>query len=426
MTNPQNEVLKPSYPRHRTRGGFTTPQTVLWGNSTPTNNSTTIYVGTYEEMDDIVVPDFKRLQAEGKIIMNAMGSFKETRSHSSIGPRFINGTAWLDYGQNWMGAVLPVVLSRHYTDGSSIRDEVITLARSRVMQPDFNGLVALGELRENLQYLRNPLKEAFKLATHFQKRKLVYNQRLSQALGKATVYDDYGYYLRGAKEISKRTKGIIKDIESLYLSVRYGMRPLVMDVSNLMDTLSFPRVTPRERATAKKEVTTGSTTTSTPTISSITYNYTDTMESSTSVHAGLLYQHELEIYRDRWGLGFSEVFLTAWNLIPLSFVADWFLNVGTFIRSVEPSVSGNILGTYISERSETTVKRVYNSASFNTAGWSTSRQPTGSYTTKWVSYSRNPHLPNASIVVKKDAFLSFAKDFGRVADLFSLIHQRIR
>jgi len=420
-----------SGPRHRERGGFSTLLPVTWTNSSGGNYSSSIGVGKKETMDDVVTPRFFELQSEGKIIVNPMQRNAVTKVTSSTGPRFQNGASWLDYGQNWMGAVLPVSNVGHLLDGSTLRAECATRALSRVIQPEFQGLVSLAELRETYQYMRNPFKGAAKIADHFQKRKTVWNKDLTKAFQKdgnrgVRVWDDHGYYTRDWKDFSSRSGRVVKDVSDEYLSIRYGFRPLVYEVDQFMTALNMPRSTTRSKAQAFMAENKTTSNSSSLTSQGITYQYTDNITSSVSVHAGLLYQYEFDVLRDRWGISVDEILPATWELLPLSFIADWFVNVGEVLRTLSPTLRGNTLGHFTVTRFTTVLTRTYGSSTYNTAGWTTSRQPSGSYTYTLEDVYRVPTLEGPSLQWKNKSVQRVQDDYFKIGDLITIISQRLR
>jgi len=53
------------------------------------------------------------------------------------------------------------------------------------------------------------------------------------------------------------------------------------------------------------------------------------------------------------GVAFIDPLVTSWEVIPFSFIADWFLNIGKNIGAFSPFAAGNLKGVWTSERTLT-------------------------------------------------------------------------
>lgn len=65
-------------------------------------------------------------------------------------------------------------------------------------------------------------------------------------------------------------------------------------------------------------------------------------EVSVRVRSSLFYQDRFDVLQD-FGVSLSDIPSTAWELIPASFVADYFANIGDFLDATYLSMSKNIL-----------------------------------------------------------------------------------
>lgn len=64
---------------------------------------------------------------------------------------------------------------------------------------------------------------------------------------------------------------------------------------------------------------------------------------------GILYETAV-IARMAANLGLSRPLSTAWELVPYSFVVDWFVNVGAWLDAIQPSLAHKTLGAWVSSR----------------------------------------------------------------------------
>ncbi len=425
--------------RHRTRGGFSNPITLTWGNSNTSqgvtaSNSATVYLGIVDVMDDIVTPEFEKVKNSGKIVNNPMSKETLELGGSSVGPKFqttVSGiTYFLDYNLNWMAhsaaGGLPALDRRVMTGYQDLLVETQTRARSNIAKPSFGSLVSLGELGETLHYLRNPLKTGLKLAQNFQVRKNVLAKSLNaefrkQGVKGRAVYTEYS--LRSLKGVSARSEQIIKDLSDLYLEFRYGVRPLVYDVSSLMDQLNAGIRSKRQNARSMMTRSETSVVNNAYTLFGINYNRTETLHQEVTIRAGFLFEYQMDLMEERWGFRAADVFQAAYELYPLSFVADWFVNVNDFIGAITPRSGVNYLAEYTSHRMSNLMTHTYGTASYST--WSTVRQPSGSHTSRVVQYNRVPSVQIPALTFRTDNIRLLAHDSLKLLDLFTLTLQRV-
>lgn len=55
----------------------------------------------------------------------------------------------------------------------------------------------------------------------------------------------------------------------------------------------------------------------------------------------------------------ADPLLTAWELVPYSFVVDWFINIGAYVSTIQPQLRGNILGIGSSYKIVTSQSAIY-------------------------------------------------------------------
>ncbi|DAD52625.1 maturation protein [ssRNA phage SRR6960797_4] len=415
-----NNPFKDSYSRQRTRGQYyPATQQSQWSNSTATSHtwnsgSVSGSRGTVEEMFDWVTPAYKRMSQEGGIVNHDMIQVKNTRSTTTSGPRFeivVNGiTYWGDLsGPHWTQGRLTTVTRPANRPVLSINiQNMIDLASTRALanigKPAFNGLVSIGELRETLSYLRNPVAGGIKLANTL--------ARLSRKSG----------LTRGKtrRDAVVSSRDLVKDLSSIHLSVIYGFKPLVKEISDFLENLR-PRVTPRpQRQTSRS--TEERTMTDTWTVSentsgiiyTATYNYTE----KTTVTVGFLYENKEELCtEEQWGLRPRDVVPAAWAVMSKSFVVDWFTNFGDFISALVPSANTRILTSWTTTKTTKTLTRSVSNYTFST--WQTTRPGSGVDTVTVTSYSRTRGVQPPTLAFKDLDPLK--NDISRLTSMISML-----
>lgn len=191
----------------------------------------------------------------------------------------------------------------------------VVKAYSKAYSPQFDGLTNLGELRETLKMLRNPLAGLQGLVKKFfAKPRRV--KRLSP--------DRYRHY-----------------IADQWLEYRYGIMPLIYTAQDLIDMSVYLAMMenaypvrsgsyfqkPVQRLSVGGPV-------------SAEMSASGYVDITRDVRCGvtLIARSTMDnSWQNVWGLTASDIPSTVWELIPFSFVVDWFSNVGNWIRAITPS-----------------------------------------------------------------------------------------
>lgn len=368
-------------------------------------------------MRDIVTPDFRKRSALGEIINTPMGRVSESRAYNSMGPTFqtvVNGiTYWGELRGGPWTANLPsekTLLTREIPGWTSLAGTVRTKALARVAKPDFEGLVSLGELRETLGYLRNPFKTGLKLARVFEGKAATLRRRYGIAPGVTPPRGSLAW----------------KELQNLYLEFRYGVRPLVKEVESLLSVLEGMKKRPERQTFRAWDVGQYNDTWSVPgNYSGIIHQTTFKYERTVTVRAGLLYEYQRGITsaQDQWGLHLSQLPSATWELLPLSFVVDWGLNVADFIAALTPAFGMNRLAewTWSEVKEQITAEH----RGYRYSNWATARDGQGTDVWIRVTKSRQPYVGVPSLHLQGFADVLWS-DKAKILDLITLINQRIK
>lgn len=136
-----------------------------------------------------------------------------------------------------------------------------------------------------------------------------------------------------------------------WMRYRYGIMPMIHSYNDVVKTISRGKdVTTRRSAVVAARPTGVSLPPSTS-----KFKWTETTGEITI--RGNVFQHfEWQDLARLSGIGVN-LLATAWELIPYSFVADWFVNVGDFITRTTSHSYARVLNASISLRTRTTLKR---------------------------------------------------------------------
>lgn len=233
--------------------------------------------------------------------------------HSNVAPagqrciQKMYGTLFLDDGPS-----VPLSPSMAHLD---VQAKVNFIKKCRSAQRAFQGGVFLGELREAIHMIIRP----------------------ASALRK-----NISAYSAAAKKAIRRSKGPsrARAMSGTWLEWSYGWKPLFKDIDDGMSALAFTDTLVPEviAATAKDEWTTAFNTYSTQSTAGAGFI---ACQASVRTRAkgfvrylgGVAWesQNTAPSWQSKWGLTLSDFAPTLWELIPYSFLVDYFSNVGAVI-----------------------------------------------------------------------------------------------
>jgi hypothetical protein len=221
------------------------------------------------------------------------------------------------------GVILPL---------GTIQQELLMRCYSQMYASDMMAGESLGELGETVAMLHRPLGKARDL--------------LSRMLGRANRSMRKGRY-RLMAEASQEA----------WLQGRYGLTPLLMDMQTI-----FKRSLEARGAIYKRpnlvvrhgKTQSGSTTGTIPRQNPWPMLLTEGEWSCTAqrkTSAGVIYCHYDSRSDDSiasiMGSRARDVIPTIWNLMPRSFVVDWFIGIGDWLQVISPEPRINVLGNWI-------------------------------------------------------------------------------
>jgi len=143
-----------------------------------------------------------------------------------------------------------------------------------------------------------------------------------------------------AKNVLSRAKAA----GGAYLAYRYGIKPFISDVEQILTGMDAR--TGRQRFSSRSNLSLSGTVVSTSSgVFGGMQNYTRTQTLTENVEVRAMSLDEYYVTQlDNLGLAFKNLATVPWELVPFSFVADWFANVGDLIGSLVPSPGVNQLG----------------------------------------------------------------------------------
>jgi hypothetical protein len=413
--------------RTRSRGSLVGLQT-LWA-ATNTNCATIgqtvilggpffveAFQGTTETTTDVVTRGFRRRSLGGEIIINPYSNARETYTASgnffrwkytapSCGSPVAFMEEWIDGPYALKGAGIGTKLTPTSVFTQSEIDACISVAASKAWsdanQHDANVLQDAAECRQLVKLLASPKATAQKIVAAAVKTR-----------GKSIV--------AGSKSVVKSAADLASD---LWLQYQYGVRPLVSTLNGVIDAMSRYRKSHRWTARGNQSLSRTRVTSGTATYWVADFFWTRTDVHEIKVRAGILLEEEVRL-SNNLGVDASGMLSLPWELIPFSFVADWFINVGDFISGIVPFVSKRPLGSwYTLEETVTSTWTVVGVGSPKGA-WTLVRAATGTFTGTRRTKKRVVNLPGPSVVFKPDSPLHVLSD-KRAIDSAALVFQRL-
>jgi hypothetical protein len=182
-----------------------------------------------------------------------------------------------------------------------------------------------------------------------------YSIRKNKADGKTVtkVKKFYGHRPRKSKDSPVPISALMQE----WLAWRYGWGPMVMDIVSALKALNKARDNRRfmVRGFASAETSFASDRNVPNTHGTVTLRVD--VSHSRNVRAFVLYEVEPGLGALINDFGVLDFPSSAWELIPFSFVIDWFISVGDWVKALTPKIGVNILASGVSMTENITVAR---------------------------------------------------------------------
>lgn len=390
--------------RHRTQGSLKPGhaiQEIETPSGTVTYNTTTGETGSFRVTDDFLIPGFHKRVAKGEVFFNPFSSYYGIREQSGLGYEiYVPSTLktysltgdpsyWLtstyapghypalSYDGMWIYPVKD--LSRLIAENATSNyANCGNLMRS-------NNFETLAEMHKTWAMLRHPIRT----------------------------------FVNFDKKFANR---IWKTPAQAWLAYRYGVKPLVssvVDVALQARKLHLPpkRITCRD----SMKVQYNDTLTANPTIGAFRMSVITTRVHKISIRATIL--NEVHLNRmNEYGLSAKQLITLPWELVPYSFVVDWFVNVGDFLNAMTPIQGFTQLGACQAIRSDITWETHFSNVAPVSGAYVIKKAPTGNIKSQILTCDRYAHA-SPSLVIKDSILGNNVKT--RIGDGLALVGQLI-
>jgi hypothetical protein len=279
------------------------------------------------EMDDVVTPNWRKLQAAGVIVNNYM---QQRITESSDGAfLFDKSMAFTAYGssgkRHWWhyqnaktihdGETMSLLPVPTTIDVETLRDLALTRVWANVAAAPWQALVTVAEAHKTVELVKDLILQVIRIIR----------------------------WVKGARRKIKIGAWTAFQAAQAWMVFRYGIRPTIYEILQSIEAVRSMSEKPRVRFTAYAEDEASAEDSQVKTYypgetieRSITFSRTS--KRRYTVRAGVLVVPVLKSSNPIVAFGLDEFFGTAWELIPLSFVLDWIFNIQDFVSSWTPQV----------------------------------------------------------------------------------------
>lgn len=370
-------------------------------------------IGKYSSMTDVTTPHFAKESRKGNIFMNPM-----TQVQRIAGP---GGGVWPKVKMTTQGCTAP---NQYYFEqrwSSGAGGMAKNLSGYQILENLDGSVNPLDGFIPN-SVLSSCITEASTSALNARGRGDTNLYESLAELHKASklLNDILGNALK-AISAKKRLLQRAQDTGSAYLAYRYGLKPIMKDVESVVKGMSKAvgrvRQTSRGSSSYSDVKTTSGSWSGTPCV--VTHN-TKVTEVLT-VRAMSLDEYTATFQSN---IGFTDKGLITlpWELLPYSFVADWFLNIGDVVGAMVPVLGATQLGScYVAERSVTSELTI--TGTTPNSGWSVTQSASGSDFCSSLHRFRVPGALLPGLAIRSDFRFD---NLYRAADAIALIVQKLR
>lgn len=405
--------------RYRSKGQLTNLQTIYTNlNSLGcTAPSVTANVGgkVGEKIEtwDVVTPRYFSRRREGEIIVNPYTNIKQTWFNSINGVHSKANEPWsgttcyqeairdgpqLSFMLEQIGKGLSPKTLIPQTEIDRITQLAATKARNEVLNGEAELLVFLAELHKTFRLLLNPTRE---LASLFQK------------IRQHWLAD------KGSNALS-----LVEYISKEWLKYRYGIMPLMYDIQGIIKALSKDKKGDFHTARGSETLEYVEDLPLVHMHGDVDTSYNWVTTDKVVVKCGLIYSAKM-LTSDYLGFNLRSFPSAVWELIPFSFVIDWFVNVQAFVGAFGANGAVPVQGQYtVTTRTIMSSYVVQGSVIARNPGSSTLIRPmSGTETVVWRAKARTDIVPAPSLTRKIN--LSAWNPDRRVFDSFALVLQQL-
>lgn len=257
----------------------------------------------------------------------------KTHSSATSGARYSKVIGSTGGGFNSLDHFNEIVLEGNVRGDLGLRQLALVAARNKLKSTDINLGVAFGERKQTARLIGDTASRIGKSVRHLK------SGRIRKAM------DELGISSR-----KREPRG--SNVPSKWLEMQYGWKPLLSDVYGATDALSkHPNDHWRVTAKATRSRNTSYAKIRAPVGTNGPESNFDAFSGGckvfTSVFARIDAIPSNELTISLASVGVTNPLLVAWELVPFSFVVDWFIPIGNYVESLD-AMLGYSAGVYSS------------------------------------------------------------------------------
>jgi hypothetical protein len=313
------------------KGEVKTGGTGLYGSVLPTKTTTTAYAykGTKRYIDSVdegsFIPGVMRLNP--CVIRRESGtsgrSYLRSKTDYTSGPYY--GLSYFAEGDIAGLSISP----QHGTWDIALELETAAAAYAKLQETQWDTGVFLAELLETLDMLKNPLKGLAK----------------------------FGRKARRAGSLPEYGKHVVGFAADSWLTYIYGIKPFLNDINAIIalcDGLLVKHYHTLLRKRATRKSSTSTTTVTTGGTGYFGYPIVRTRRVTTKCTTVVYYKNKqegkIQGFARNFGLNIGNIPSIAWERVPYSFLVDWVLNVGDWLKAIAPTGHIEFCGSCTSQK----------------------------------------------------------------------------
>lgn len=291
-----------------------------------------------ENMTDVIIPEFRKLSGQGQIFNNPMTKYRCEEHVDICSLTFdygidmylaCNPSKWVyyrDYRYVWCKSITSLVpyisVSDYAEDLQNKIDQTVAKAHSNIGMGKVLAVAMAAEMGKTISGLTYILKKVFKIYRYVRRAEL---RKL-------------------AKELS------FSELQEIYMNARYNLRPLAYDVAGMIAVFGDTSTPGRQTFRASTSlIDSGFASGTYVWLSNSNFDLTSAVTQrayvDVLVRAGVLTQ--VETVSQAQLLGLDKLIETGWELVPFSFIIDWFLNVSDIIGAWTPNFGFKTLTSWV-------------------------------------------------------------------------------
>lgn len=292
----------------------------------------------HQVMQDVVTKNYRARSASGEVICNPSDRIVRLYTYDPparyyrnlVTEKYVSGVkCW--QGDVWDGLwpitkeemgylLVPGMYPVIAQDEAVLKDLAVTKAHANASQAEVSALMIMGEGRKTVESLVSIVGRAVRILLAIKKLDAKFL----------------------AKQISP------DELANRYMEARYALRPLMYDAEGVLKAWQTTIPNLSRRSTARgftaKEWDFEETVTFLDTASSTNRTVKRTLHCSATFRAGVLCDVDVS-HLNVWGM--DTVFETALELIPFSFIANWFFNIADTLASWTPKAGVRELASWV-------------------------------------------------------------------------------